>query len=124
MRLWEETWEQEKVGPWGDATLEARLTAKYQGLKFYDIDLDDNKVMTVHRMVFWKERAKNRYNVFRIMPGFNHELPDDSAQNDAYWQPWEVNKDLFDCIWVYYQDVQTENIKTYDLGEGCESDIE
>jgi hypothetical protein len=80
--------------------------------------------MTVHKMVFWKEHAKNRYNVFRIMPGFNHELPDDSAQNDAYRQPWEVNEDLFDCIRVYYQDVQMENMKPYDLGEGCQSDTE
>jgi hypothetical protein len=78
----------------------------------------------VHRMVFWKECAKSRYDVFGIMPGFNHDLPDDSVKNDPYWQPWEVNKDLFDCIRVYYQDVQTENIKTYELGEGCESDTE
>ncbi len=105
VRLWEETWEQKKVGPLRDAILEAQLTAKYQGLMFYNIDSDDNKVMTVHRMVFWKERAKNRYDVFGIMPGFNHELSDDSAQNDAHWQPWEVNKDLFDCIRAYYRDV-------------------
>jgi len=92
VRLWEETWEQKKIGPQGNAILEAKLTAKYQGLK----------LLTVHRMVFWKERAKNRYNVFGIMSGFNHDLPDDSVQNHPYWQPWEVNKDLFDCIRAYY----------------------
>ena len=75
-------------------------------------------------MVFRKECAKNRYNVCGIMPGFNHDLPDDSVQNDPYWQPWEVNEDLFDCIRAYYRDVQTENIKTYELGEGCKSDTE
>jgi hypothetical protein len=80
--------------------------------------------MTEHMMFFWKERAKNRYYVFGIMPGFNHDLPDDCAQTDPYWQqPWEVNEELFDCIRAYYRDVQTENIK-YDLGERCESDTE
>ncbi len=58
------------------------------------------------------------------MPGFKHDLPDDSVQNDPYWQPGEVNEDLFDCIRAYYRTVQTENIKTYELGEGCESDTE
>ena len=124
VRLWEETWERKKLTPWGDPILQAQLTAKYQGLKFYDIDSDDNKVMTAHRMVFRKERGDNRYDVFAIMPGFNHELPDDSPDNDAFWQPWEVNEDLFDCMRGYYQDVQTDNIKTYDIGEGCESDTE
>ncbi len=124
VRLWEETWEQKKVGYWGDAILEAKLTAKYQGLKFYEIDSDNNKVMDVHRMVFWKEHAKNRYDVFGIMPGFNHYLPDDRVQNDPYWQPWEVSEDLIDYIWAYYWDVQTEKIKTFDLGERCESDTQ
>ncbi len=87
VRLWEESWEQKKIGPRGDAIPEAKLTAKYQGLKFYDIDSDDNKILTVHRMVFRKERAKNSYYVFGIFPGFNHDLPDDSTQNDLYWQP-------------------------------------
>ena len=78
----------------------------------------------MYRMVFWKEHANIRNKVFGIMPGFNHDLPDDSTQNDPYWQPWEVNKELFDCGRAYYRDVQTDNIKTYDLGEGCESDTE
>ncbi len=30
VRLWQETWERKKVGPRGDAILEARQTAKYQ----------------------------------------------------------------------------------------------
>ena len=101
VRLWEETWERKKIGPQGNVILEAKLTAKYQGLKFYDIDSEDKKLLTVHRMVFRKERAKNRYDVFGIMPGFNHDLPDDSVQNDPYWQPWEVNEDLFDGMCVF-----------------------
>ncbi len=40
--------------------------------------------MTVHRMVFWMELAKNRYDVFETMAGFNHDLPGDSPQNDPY----------------------------------------
>jgi hypothetical protein len=35
--------------PGGDPILEARLTAKYQGLKYYDID-NGNKVLTIHKM--------------------------------------------------------------------------
>jgi hypothetical protein len=45
LRLWQERWELEKLGPQGNSILEARLTKKYQGLKFWDID-NDNKVMT------------------------------------------------------------------------------
>ena len=122
VRLWQETWERKKIGPRGDAILEARQTAKYQGLKFYDIDSADNRVMTAHRMVFRKERGQNTYDVFATMPGFNVELPDDSPENDAFWQPWEVNEDLFDCLRAYYQDVPTDGIRTYDIGEGCDSD--
>jgi hypothetical protein len=121
LRLWQETWERKKGGPRGDTILEARLTAKYQGLKFYDIDAD-NRVMIAHRMVFRKERGTNTYDVFATLPGFNVELPDDSQENDDFWQPWEVNEDLFDCLRAYYNDVQEDNIKTYDIGEGCDSD--
>ena len=121
LRLWQEKWERKKVGPRGDTILEARLTAKYQGLKFYDID-SDNRVMTARRMVFRKERGTNTYDVFATLPGFSVEFPDDSVENDAFWQPWEVNEDLFDCLRAYYNDVQEDNVKTYDIGEGCDSD--
>ena len=48
VRLWEETLEQKKIGPQGkNAILEAKLTAKYQGLKFYGIDSEDNKLLTI-----------------------------------------------------------------------------
>ncbi len=104
--------------------LEARQTAKYKGLKFYDIDSEDNRVMTARRMVFRKERGQNTFDVFATMPGFNVKLPDDSPENDAFWQPWEVNEDLFDCLRAYYKDVPTDNIRTYDIGEGCDSDTE
>jgi hypothetical protein len=121
LRLWQEKWERKKVGPRGDTILEARLTAKYQGLKFYDID-SDNRVMTARRMVFRKERGTNTYDVFATLPGFSVEFPDDSVENDVFWQPWEVNEDLFDCLRAYYNDVQEDNVKTYDIGEGCDSD--
>ena len=106
VRLWEETWEHKKLTPRGDPNLEARLTAKYQGLKLYDMDNGNRK-----------ERGNNKYEAFAIHPGFNHEFPDESEINDSFWEPWEVNEDLFDCIWAYYNDVQENNIKTYDLGE-------
>ena len=63
-------------------------------------------------MIFQKKRGNNLYHVFATMDGFNDLLTDDDAANDLYWQPWEVNEDLFDCMRVYYQDVQTDNIKT------------
>jgi hypothetical protein len=123
VRLWEETWERKKLPPRGDVLHEARLLAKYKGLKFFDAD-NDNRIMTIHKMAFRKERGRNRYDIFAIMDGFNLELPDQCEENDPYWQPWEVNEDLFDCIRAYYNDVPTDNIKTYDIGEGCESDNE
>ncbi len=121
---WEETWERKKLTPWGDPILQAWLTARHQDLKFYDMDSDNNNMMTAHKMVFRKERGENRYDVFAIMPGFNHELPVVSPDNVAFWQPQEVNKDLFDCMRAYYQDVQTDSIKTYDIGDGSDSDTE
>ena len=75
-------------------------------------------------MALRKERGKNKYEAFAILPGFNHEIPDNSEINSPFCEPWEVNEDLFDCIWAYYNDVQEDNIKTYEIGEGCESDTE
>ena len=49
VRLWQEWWELKKVGPQGNAILEAHLTKKYQGLKFYDMG-KRNRVMTVKRL--------------------------------------------------------------------------
>ena len=49
VRLWEETWERKKLTPRGDPILEARLTAKYQGFKFY--------VLTIHKMALRKEKG-------------------------------------------------------------------
>ncbi len=66
-------------------------------MKFYDID-NGNKVLTIHRMTLRKERGKNKYEAFAILPGFNQEVPENSEINDAFWEPWEVNEDLFDCI--------------------------
>jgi hypothetical protein len=109
--------------PREDPIIEARLTAKYQGLKLYDID-NDNMLLTIHRMALQKERGNNKYEAFAIHPGFNHKFPDESEINDSFCEPWEVNEDLFDCIWAYYNDVQENNIKTYDLGDRCESDTE
>ena len=121
--LWEETWERKKIAPRGDTIHEAQLLAKYKDLTFFDTD-NENRIMTIHKMAFRKERWRNRYDIFTIMAGFNHKLPDDCAENDPYWQPWGVNEDLFDCIWAYHNDVPTDNIKTYGIGEGCESDTE
>ncbi len=101
LRLWQERWELEKIGPNGDLILEARLTKKYKGLKFVDFDEENNKVMTVHKMIFQKKRGNNLYHVFATMDGFNYELKDEDEENDTYWERWEVNEDLFDCMRVY-----------------------
>ena len=84
----------------------------------------DRRCDTGNFIVLWGIMPLLMYDVFAILPGFNHEHPDDSEVNDDYWQPWEVNEDLFDCMRAYYNDVQDNKIKTYDLGEGCESDTE
>ena len=123
LRLWQERWELEKIGPNGNLILEARLTKKYKGLKFFDID-ENNSVMTVHKMIFQKKRGNNLYHVFATMDGFNDLLPDDDAANDLYWQPWEVNEDLFDCMRLYYKEQVDSNVKCYELGGDCQSDDE
>ena len=123
LRLWQERWELEKIGPNGDLILEARVTKKYKGLKFFDID-DNNSVLTVHKMIFQKRRGNNAYLVFATMDGFNGVLKDDDLANDAYWQPWEVNEDLFDCMRLYYKEQLDSNVKCYELGGDCQSDEE
>ena len=82
--------------------------------------------MTVHKMIFQKKRGNNLYHVFAAtMDGFNDLLKDEDDENDAFWQPWEVNEDLFDCMRVYYKEQVDSNVKyCYELGGGCESDNE
>jgi len=103
LRLWQEMWELKKVGPQCDSILEAHLTKKYRGLQFLDIN-ENNMEMTVHKMISQKRRGDNAYHVFAMMDGFNDKLQDDDEANDAYWQPWEINEDLFDCMRFYYKD--------------------
>ncbi len=99
----QEMWELKKVGPQFDSILEAHLTKKYRGLQFLDIN-ENNMEMTVHKMISQKRRGDNAYHVFAMMDGFNDKLQDDDEANDAHWQPWEINEDLFDCMRLYYKD--------------------
>ena len=113
LRLWQERWELEKIGPNGDSILEARLTKKYRGLNFFDID-NNNRVMTAHKMIFQKKRGNNLYDVFAMMNGFNYVLKDEDEANDAF----------FDCMRVYYKEQADSNVKCYELGGGVQSDNE
>jgi hypothetical protein len=123
LRLWQERWELEKIGPNVDSILEARLTKKYKELKFVDID-ENNRVMTVHKMIFQKKHGNNLYHVFATMDGFNDVLKDEDEANDAYWQPWEVIEDLFNCMRVDCKEQADSNVKFYELGGDCQSDEE
>ncbi len=58
------------------------------------------------------------------MDRFNDQLKDKDEANNAYWQPWEVNKDLFDCMRLYYRDTKAHNVKCYELGGECLSNEE
>ncbi len=93
LRLWQERWELEKIGPNGNLILKAHLMKKYEGLIFFDID-ENNRVMTAHKMIFQKRHGNNVYHVLATMDGFNDLLKDGDEANDAYWQPWEVNEDF------------------------------
>ncbi len=71
----------------------------------------------MHKMLFQKRCGNNAYHVFGTMPVFNCQVPDDNAANNAYWQPWEVNKDLFDCMKLYYKkEGNKDTVKTCELG--------
>ena len=37
------------------------------------------------------------------MPGYDPTIGDNDNANDPYWQQWEINKDLHDCMWTYYE---------------------
>jgi hypothetical protein len=84
LRLWKERWEQKKVGPQGNQLLEARLMNRYGGLKFCDIDRD-NRVITGHKMVFFKQRGNNSYHVFATLPGYDPNIGDHDKPNYPYW---------------------------------------
>ena len=58
------------------------------------------------------------------MDGFNCQLKDEHDANDSYWQPWEINEDLFDCMRAYYVNNTEDNVKHYEKGGGCLSDGE
>ena len=47
---------------------------------------------------------------------FDAQRKDEDYANDEYWHPWEVIKDLFDCMWLYYKDANADNVKYYELG--------
>ena len=59
--------------------------------------------MTVTKMVFVKQRGKNAYHAFATLPGYDPTFGDHDKANDPYWQPWEINKDLHDCMRTYYE---------------------
>jgi hypothetical protein len=117
-----------EVGAWDDWTqwrfnLGSATNKKYKGLKFVDIN-ENNRVMTAHKMIFQKKRGNNAYHVFATMDGFNDVLKDEDEANDAYWQPWEVNENLFNCMRLYYKEQADSHVKCYELGGDCQSDKE
>ena len=53
------------------------------------------------------------------MDGFNVLLKDEDEVYDEYWQPWEINEDLFDCMRLYYKEPQADsNVKCYEQRGG------
>ena len=74
--------------------------------------------MTEHMMVFGSNIQRTGTTSLELC------LDSIMTFQDPYWQLWEVNEEVFDCFRAYYRNGQTENIKTYDLGERCESDTE
>jgi hypothetical protein len=80
--------------------------------------------MTAHKIIFQKRHDNNVYHVFAMMDWFNDLLKDKDEVNDAYWQPWEVNENLFDCMRLYYKEQADSNVKCYDQWGDCLSDNE
>jgi hypothetical protein len=122
LRLWKEQWELKKIGPQGNQLLKARLMSKYGGLKFCDID-EGKRVMTVTKMVFVKQRGNNAYHAFATLPGYDPTFGDHDKANDPYWQPWEINEDLHDCMRTYYEteEGKGDNVKVFNKGDDCQS---
>jgi hypothetical protein len=120
LRLWKEQWELKKIGPQGNQLLEARLMNKYGGLKLCDID-EGNRVMTVTKIIFEKQRGKNAYHVFTTLPGYDPAIGDNEEANDPYWQQWEINEDLHDCMRTYYEteEGKRDNGKVFNKGGDC-----
>ena len=75
--------------------------------------------MTVHKIIFAKQRGNNGYQVFATLPGYNPNIGDNKDANDPFWQPWLINEDLYECIWTYYNgEGKGDNVKVCEEGDG------
>jgi hypothetical protein len=77
--------------------------------------------MTVTKIIFEKQRGKNAYHVFTTLPGYDPTIGDNEEANDPYWQQWEINKDLHDCMRTYYEteEGKRDNGKVFNEGGDC-----
>lgn len=118
-RCWEEEWEKAKVGPNGDALLEARLVRKYAGIKWLDPD-NGYRVCEAHpdEMFFEKKRGNNQYLVFATYHGF--VIGKNVKEQEDKYDNWEKNDELYELIREYYKD--SKEVKVYLKGGDCESE--
>ena len=119
-RAWKETWEKKKVGPNGNARLEARLLKKYGGLSWIDCDHQNAKVNAhTSMMAFTKKRGDNHYCVLGCNEGFDYKV-DCQLQNDL-WEPYETEPWFYDLVMDYYKDKE-DKVKCYRKDGECDSE--
>ena len=80
----------------------------------------------VTKIISEKRRGKNNYHVFTTLPGYDPTIGDNEEANDPYWQQWEINEDLHDCMRTYYEteEGKRDNVKVFELGGDCQSEEE
>jgi hypothetical protein len=122
VRLWMEGWESHVKGSQEDVRLRERLMQKYENLKLYDKD-NDNQLLTCHRAYFQKKRGANRYCIFAVMEGYDPNKDDLDEGNYEFWTLWELDEALYDCIRDYYTaNPGEDSVVMYEKDNGVDSD--
>lgn len=125
LHLWNESWEKTKVNPQQGSNymLDARLTKKYCGLKYYDVaafGMDTEFVMTVHpsKIKFVPKQKGN--SKFMLYATCQDPSDEDVTSGSKNWQTVDIDDDLFDGLHKYYS--EHGSVKCYEKGGECLSD--
>ena len=119
-RAWEEGWEKVTVGPGGDDRLEARLVAKYGGLRWLDRD-NGFRLCVAHpsSMFFEKRRGNNKYLIFATYARYDLDKPLEQQKDKFDGWP-KTNIDFYDEVVDYYKDIP--EVKCYEEVGDADSD--
>jgi hypothetical protein len=125
-RCWREGWEKptRSLGPQGCVILHEKLRNKYVGFKLHYYEGRTPRVFLIHDIMFKEDSRPRKYMIIGVNSDFNTSLEVDENDADTF-NCWDFNEDTYDCIRVYYNESsERENVKLYNKGGVCDSDVE